>query len=310
MTGDDLPALTEIVAAESGRAGFPAAGEFAAALRDHYGPTTAGVVFYGSSLRQQTDLELMLDFYVLVDTYRGALQSLAAAATARLLPPNVYYHEYTFEGRTLRAKVAVMAVDQFLRGVAPETFTASLWARFAQPAAILYARDNEIRRDIIEGLANAVHTMILRTLPLMNASFTAHELWVRAFRETYGAELRPEQDAKGAELVDAGLARYSAVTTAVLGVADSNGLYRHAPAPAARRAAERAWRLRRVLGKALNVLRLIKAAFTFQGGLDYAAWKIERHSGVKIELSEADRKRPLLTGARLLFRTLRRGGLR
>jgi hypothetical protein len=42
----------------------------------------------------------------------------------------------------------------------------------------------------------------------------------------------------------------------------------------------RAWALRRACGKALNALRLAKAAFTFEGGADYLAWKIERHSGV------------------------------
>jgi hypothetical protein len=71
-----------------------------------------------------------------------------------------------------------------------------------------------------------------------------------------------------------------------------------------------AWRLRRVQGKMLNALRLMKAAFTFQGGLDYAVWKIERHSGVKVELTPAERKRPLITGLRLLIGTLRRGGIR
>jgi hypothetical protein len=54
----------------------------------------------------------------------------------------------------------------------------------------------------------------------------------------------------------------------------------------------------------------MKAALTFQGGLDYAVWKIERHSGVKVELTEAERKRPLLTGLRLLLKTMDRGGLR
>ncbi len=41
------------------------------------------------------------------------------------------------------------------------------------------------------------------------------------------------------------------------------------------------WPYRRFTGKLWSVARLLKAAFTFTGGADYIAWKIERHSGQK-----------------------------
>lgn len=300
--------LRDIITAESSRETFPAARVFGEHLKQHYSPSTAGVIFYGSCLRQNTDVGLLLDFYVLVDSYGKALRRVIPAVFARLLPPNVYYHEMPFEGRIVRAKVAVISVGQFLHGVSPETFASSLWARFAQPAMILYARNEEVRRRLTDGLAAAAETMILRTQPLMDASFTARDLWVGAFANTYAAELRPEKDSKASELVDMDLPRYIAVTTAVLGSSYPGSVYHHTPSDKQRTIV--AWRLRRVQGKTLNLLRLIKAAFTFQGGLDYAVWKIERHSGVKIELTDAERKRPLITGARLLLRTLDRGGLR
>jgi len=95
-----------------------------------------------------------------------------------------------------------------------------------------------------------------------------------------------------------------------LGAHDAGGKYQNSYTSQQRARAQWAWRLRRIQGKILNALRLVKAAFTFSGGLDYAVWKIERHSGVKIELTEAERKRPLLTGVKLFFRTLKQGGLR
>lgn len=310
MTVPPDHALRDIIAAEAARETFPAAHAFGEHLKRHYGSSTAGVVFYGSCLRQNTDIGLLLDFYVLVDSYARALKSPASAIFARLLPPNVYYHEMNFEGRIVRAKVAVISVGQFLHGLGPETFASSLWARFAQPAMILHARNQELRRRLIDGLTSAVHTMIMRTQPTMPDTFAARDLWVRAFANTYGAELRPEKESKGAELVDAELPRYAAVTAAALGAPDTNGIYRNQSPKAARRNAATAWRLRRIQGKLLNVLRLIKAAFTFQGGLDYAVWKIERHSGVKVELTESQRRHPVITGARLLLKTMNRGGLR
>src|SRR3546814_13176883 len=49
----------------------------------------------------------------------------------------------------------------------------------------------------------------------------------------------------------------------------------------------RRWRILQQRGKRLTVLRLAKASFTFAGGIDYLAWKINRHAGTAIVL---DRK--------------------
>ncbi len=306
-----MSALIDIIAAESARPVFPAARAFADELRARYGDATAAVIFYGSCLRAQTDAGLILDFYVIVDRLGAALKNPVSAAGARLLPPNVYYHEMAYEDRKLRAKVAVLRVDQFLRGTGPDAFTSALWARFAQPAAVLYARNAEIERRMIAALGEAVTTTAVRASALFTAPFSARDLWVRAFKETYAAELRPESAGKSVELIDRDLARYEAVTAALFGTwhGAETGLY---PAPGDEKTRDRAlatWRLRRLAGKTLNAARLVKAAFTFSGGLDYAVAKIERHSGVKIELTEKEKRTPLLTGVRLFFKVRKRGGL-
>jgi hypothetical protein len=68
--------------------------------------------------------------------------------------------------------------------------------------------------------------------------------------------------------------------------------------------------VRRLQGKALSVLRLLKASFTFDGGLPYLAWKIERHSGVRIEITPFMRRFPRLGAIGALWRTWRLGGVR
>lgn len=67
---------------------------------------------------------------------------------------------------------------------------------------------------------------------------------------------------------------------------------------------------RRLIGKPLNVMRLIKAAFTFQGGARYLAWKIERHSGVKVELTPWQERHPILASSVLFWRLYRKGAFR
>ncbi|MBL8643634.1 MAG: hypothetical protein JNK21_06860 [Rhodospirillaceae bacterium] len=303
-----MSSLGDLIKTESRASTFAAADFFARHLAEHYGPSVAAVLFYGSCLRQSTDEGLMLDFYVLVDRMGAAIKNPISAVLGSVLAPNVYYHDVAYEGRTLRAKVAVMTVGRFLRDTSADCFASSLWARFSQRALILLARSAVIRERVEGGLVQAVSTMAENVLPLMPTTFTARELWITALTATYGAELRPESAGKAAELVDADLARYTAVTEALLGPALS-GVYTNTELNHAAEAAH-AWKLRRVQGKVLNVLRLIKAAFTFQGGLDYAVWKIERHSGVKLELTEAERRHPVITGLKLLPRLLKKGGLK
>jgi len=305
-----MSTLFDIVAAEAKKPVFAAARAFAEELRARYGSTTAAVIFYGSCLRLATDEGLILDFYVVVDRMSAALKNPVSAAFATLLPPNVYYHEMQFEGRALRAKVAVLSVNTFLRGTGPGAFTSALWARFAQPAAIIYARNAEIERRMIDALSQAITTTAVRSGALFTKDFSARDLWVRAFRETYAAELRPESAEKGVELVERDLARYEAVTAAIFEAKkDAPGVYPPQGDEDAPAKALATWRLRRICGKTLNAARLIKAAFTFNGGLDYAVAKIERHSGVKIELTEKEKRSPLLTGLRLFFKVRKRGGL-
>ena len=68
------------------------------------------------------------------------------------------------------------------------------------------------------------------------------------------------------------------------------------------RAAARAGPGARVLGRPLNILRLLKAAFTFEGAMDYVAWKVERHSGVRIEVAPWQRRFPLLAAPGLYWK--------
>ena len=70
------------------------------------------------------------------------------------------------------------------------------------------------------------------------------------------------------------------------------------------------WLVRRAQGKLLSMLRLIKGLFTFHGGLDYILWKIERHSGITVEVSPFAHRHPLLGSWGILWCLYRRGAFR
>ena len=73
-----------------------------------------------------------------------------------------------------------------------------------------------------------------------------------------------------------------------------------------RRTILRWWRRRRTLGKPLNLTRLVKATTTFDGAAAYGLWKIERHTGVALELTPFRERHPVLAAPGALFALWRR----
>src|SRR5581483_883310 len=182
----------------------------AEAVRAPHRGAAVAVLFYGSCLRvPEADLsDNLLDFYVIVDDYRAAYDKRWLAVANRLLPPNAFYREAewpngTGSGRTIRSKYVVISLADFERGCAAETRNVSIWARFAQPARIVWARDAATTDRLLDACSSAVKTMFRNAWPLEPASRDAATLWTRAFRETYAAELRPESGERAQHIFDA-----------------------------------------------------------------------------------------------------------
>lgn len=282
-------------------------------LRLRFGSHTQAILFYGSCRRSNGDTGGIVDLYVLVDDYRAAHGSFWPALANRVLAPNVYYLEAPVPGGTARAKYAVVSLDQFERGTA-HWFHSYLWGRFAQPCGLLYAADETVRRRVVRSLGAAVATFAARTLPRLPPEFDAGVLWTRGLLLTYATELRSERPARIRALYTDAATELGALIDAVANMQGWErtpaGRYRNPSTRRERWTSACAWALRRVQGKALSILRLLKASFTFDGGLRYLAWKIERHSGVKIETTPFMRRFPRLGAIGALWRTWRLGGFR
>lgn len=288
-------------------------------IRRH-GETVAAVLFYGSCRRQNPEdepAEGIQDFYVVVDSLKRAFNGWSAAFVNRLLPPNVFYIERTWQGRTVRAKYAVVSRKQWRHATSAKAFHPWLWARFAQPAALLYGRDSEATSAIIKGVVQAVKTMLGAALPLIAKEAAPRELWLEALSHTYRAELRPENADRAALIYEADRDRYDGITPLALEKlahlpvkVTAEGKIETSFSAWDRRRAQRLWRRRRRWGKPLSVLRLMKNLFTFVGGVDYALWKVERHTGVKVPVSTFERRHPILTSPKLLWRVYRLSAVR
>lgn len=302
---DPRAELESLVGAELEQPVAPAVAAMAEAVKARHPQGALAVLFYGSCLRRPETLlgDSLLDFYLLVENYTAPYGSAALAIANKLLPPNVFYLELPREGGTLRCKYAVLSLADFERGAARNTLNVSIWARFSQPARIVWARDAEVGDRIAAACAEAVLTMLGNAAPLLPADADAETIWRRAFAETYAAELRSEGSTRAAELVANDAARFRQVAGPALAI-----LGQDRRAGAAGCAA--LWRRRRRVGKLLNLARLVKAAFTFEGGVDYVLWKVRRHSGVALTATEWQRRHPVLAAPILAWRLYRRGAFR
>ena len=313
---DPPAALIEVIARQSDQATQPELDALAADLRQRYGDTIVGLLYYGSCLRGGDPRDGLVDLYVIVDSYRAAHRSLLATSFNQLLPPNVYYLEVPVDGEPVRAKYAVVSLTQLQRGCSPAWFQTYLWGRFAQPTGLLYARDPAAGNAIQRCLASAVLTFLSRTIPALPAKLDSLTLWEQGLALSYRTELRAEKTGRGKQIVGFYQDYYQAVTAAALPAlpfpASRTGEYQYqfdAP-PRSRSLAPLGWALRRIQGKLLSIARLVKAVFTFAGGVDYIVWKLERHSGQRIEVDDKVRRHPLIYGWGLMWRLYRRGVFR
>lgn len=302
------PDLRELVAAELTTPVQPEVAAFASHVAGIL-PGTNAVLFYGSCLRESRLDGLMLDFYVIVDDYDEAYGDWRARAN-RLVPPNVF--QIVHDG--LRAKYAVLDKADFARLASARTLNPSVWARFAQPSRLAWVRDDAARGAAVAAVSGAAPALLQAAMPMLADWPTVAEVWTGAFALTFAAELRTERKGRGDGIVAADPERYRAFTLPALtaaGVAATIVDDRVRVTGNLDRIGEAArWVRRRREGKALSAARLLKAASTFDGGLDYLAWKIERHAGVPVPIKPWQRRWPILGGLVLLPRLLRSGAVR
>jgi hypothetical protein len=149
--------------------------------------------------------------------------------------------------------------------------------------------------------------------------FHPEALWHCGFQATYRAELRPENTTTIAGLYRAAPERYQQVAYAAVRELAQRGLlelhgteaHLHVVMPAVqRKQLHRDWRVRSVLAKGLYALRLLKSALTFGDWLPYALWKLERHTGTRVELTDRQRRAPLIWGWPVIVKLLWQRALR
>jgi hypothetical protein len=284
--------LDALVTSELSQPAPDSAGLLADEIRRRHGAAVAAVIFYGSCLRQRTD-EGVLDFYVIVDCYRAAYRSRYLQAVNAALPPNVFFLELESPIGTLRSKYAVMSTSDFQRAVSPDAPRSGIWARFCQPARVVWARDDTARRSVAAAAAASITTALEVGIPLLPGEsdvveFGIEDFWQNTLAETYAAEMRPESPDTIRNVYLAAPTRFERAARDGLEVLAAAGRLEIAwvgeraqvtLAAGRRHAATRSWQRRKRGRKLVYLVSLLKSATTFGDWLPYVLWKLERHTG-------------------------------
>ena len=294
--------LRSLIAAELAVPVDPAIADFAAAIAAPYGDAARAMLFYGSCLRSKVLEGEMLDFYLIVSDYEAAFEKSWMATWNRRLPPNVFPVTH----KDLMGKVAVLDEADFHALNRAEASAVSVWARFSQPSRLVWTADAVAKNMAVEAIAGAAPTLLDFALAQTQAPTDIVALWETGYALTYSAELRAERKERARSVVAFDEGRFRAFGHAALPhcrlkteisgdtVRVAAGQDKEAEVLRGR------WPKLRRNGKLLTIARLTKAAFTYQGGIDYLSWKINRHAGTSIAITPWQRRHPFLTALYLV----------
>jgi hypothetical protein len=293
-------------------------------LRTAAGDTLEGCVFFGSRRTgaARANVHSAYDLFAVVASYRPFYEALRQAglcgksprllaAISRVLPPTQI--SVVFREPDLRAKVSVVRRDVFARETSARSRDHFTIGRLFQPSRILAARSDDRAEELLDALVSAHAETWRWSRPWLPRVFDV-EAYGRCLLEvSMGWEVRPEPPGRATALWRAQREVQAPVFEALLDELAAHGaLRRSSEGPTEWAVVQEPGvleRLRLRLYFTRSMLRATarwgKHVLSFEGWLDYIVRKASRHTGEAIELSERERRWPLLFLWGRVFRYLR-----
>ncbi|HSU95216.1 MAG TPA: hypothetical protein VLI43_16030 [Gemmatimonadaceae bacterium] len=283
----------------------------AAMLAGSFGAGMVAVIHYGSHA-QHSDArrESAFDFFVIVDRYHDAYESLArtvgtsfspgtASLLNHVLPPNVVAVNDNSRVPPLAAKCAVLSLRDLQRECSLRARDHFVRGRLFQYVQLAWARDVDARAMVTNAIIDArvgTFTWGLASLP---PTFDAEQYFRALLERSFSGEIRPERGGR----IDALLGAQREVVVCVydallqqLGrerILEKRGnVYQLTNPVRALQRLRTSWYFRS--SKVRATARWSKYVITYDNWLDYVLRKVARRSGVTIELTARERRWPLI----------------
>jgi hypothetical protein len=294
-------------------AGRPEVEAVARAVVDAGGTAVRSVVFFGSrKTKARPDAYSAYDLFVVLSAYTPFYRSLrekgrlrhrpaVGAALNAWLPPNQVSIPVTLEdGTRVLAKCAVVGEAALRRGTSPARKDHFIAGRLFQPTELLYAAGPEAEEAVLGALVSAHALTYEWVRPWLPPRFAVADYCRALLRVSYAGEIRPEPEGRAEALWRAQEDYLRPVYTLLLEALREDGLLRELepgvfalarPATGGERFRARLY-FQRSLVRA--TARWAKYVVTFEDWLEFLLRKARRHSGQQIELTERERRLPLI----------------
>lgn len=277
-------------------------------LRETSGDCLEAVLAYGSRLvGTNPDPHSAWDLVVVVDDYRAFYRALSdggctarsvalLATVSRVLAPTVVAFWPSPPDGPL-AKCLVISRADFERELGPRRLDHFCLGRMMHRIAVVYTRDGAAAVWVEEIVAGAREMALDWTLPFLPESFSVDDFCRRMLEVSYAGEIRPERRDRVAAVYEAQRKGLRGIYTPILDakvdgrVLDrSNGKYRVAYPPSALARI----RLHAYFGvsKARATTRWFKHMLTFDRWVPYIVRKVERRTGMTVEITPLERRFP------------------
>jgi hypothetical protein len=291
----------------------PDAAEVARAVVAAGGEAVRSLVFFGSrKTKARPDVYSAYDIFVVVSAYtpfyrslreRGRLRhrpALGAALNAWLPPNQVSLPVNLVDGTRVLAKCAVVSETALQRGTSPYRGDHFMAGRLFQPTEVLHSAGPPAEEAVLDALVSAHALTYDWVRPWLPARFDVADYCRTLLRVSYAGEIRPEPEGRAEALwraqEDYLRPVYSVLLEALQARGDlvtlDPGVYALArPATGFARVRSRLyfqWSLLRA------TVRWAKYVVTFEDWLEFMLHKVRRHSGQTIELTERERRMPLI----------------
>lgn len=279
-------------------------------LKDACGRDLVAVIFFGSRLlRTSPDAGSAADLFVVVENYLRFYEAIGTrlpttrhsgimAALNRTLPPNIIYVNDP-GGMRAGAKCFIVSEGDLAHSLSGDAKDHFFRGRLAQRVHIVHAR-SERDNQALELRLDAARHLTVDWVPLfLPATFGVLDFCKRMMEISYAGEIRPEARSRVSEVFEAQVSFFRLVYGRVLQDAVRDGRLK-AEGELFRLAHKPSWRDRRRVSaffrrsKARATLRWGKYMLTFDDWLDYIVRKVERRSGVRIELTKTERRLPVI----------------
>jgi len=291
----------------------PDAAEVARAVVDAGGEAVRSLVFFGSrKTKARPDAYSAYDIFVVVSAYtpfyrslreHGRLRhrpALGAALNAWLPPNQVSLPVNLADGTRVLAKCAVVSETALQRGTSPSRHDHFMAGRLFQPTELLHSAGPPAEEAVLDALVSAHALTYDWVRPWLPARFDVADYCRTLLRVSYAGEIRPEPEGRAEALWRAQEDYLRPVYSVLLAALEARGdlvvpeagFYTLArPATAFARVRSRLyfqWSLVRATA------RWAKYVVTFEDWLEFMLHKVRRHSGQTIELTERERRMPLI----------------